>query len=62
MEVCTQRPHVGSRPWYGNFSLGLMIDNHPRFTNIIIALIFVEIVFSWERASAHGIIKFDKQE
>lgn len=47
MTLSLQKPTTGSKPWYGNFSLGVMVDNHPRFTNIIIAFVFVEVVVSF---------------
>lgn len=46
MSIKFQRPATGSKPWYGNFSLGLLFDNHPRFTTVITALVFFEIVIS----------------
>jgi hypothetical protein len=54
MTVHLQRPIRGSKPWYGNFSLGLMIDNHPRFTNIIIALMFVELVIAFKACTSNA--------
>jgi hypothetical protein len=48
--IC-QRPNRGSRWYYGNFSLGLMIDSHPRFVNVILGLVFVEIGVAWTNCS-----------
>lgn len=47
MKIGIQRPTKGSKPWYGNFTLGLMVDNHPRFTNVIVALVVVEVIISF---------------
>lgn len=49
MKIVFQRPNIGSKWYYGNFSLGLMIDSHPRFFNFIIALVIFEIVISWDK-------------
>lgn len=49
IKLSIQKPRVGSKWYRGNFNLGLLIDNHPRFTNIIIALLFIEFAFSWTR-------------
>jgi hypothetical protein len=38
-----QLPHVGSRWYRGNFSLGLKVDSHPRFVNVICCFWFIEI-------------------
>lgn len=38
-----RRPDVGSRWYYGNFTLGLAFDCHPRFWNLILCLGLVEI-------------------
>ena len=48
--IC-QRPNLGSRWYYGNFSLGLMIDSHPRFFNVIIGLLVVETGVAWKDCS-----------
>lgn len=48
MTITLQKPTTGSRWYYGNFSLGVMVDSHPRFLNVIFALGFVELVVSWE--------------
>jgi hypothetical protein len=47
-----QRPHIGSDWWRGNFSLGIMVDSHLRFVNVIFAFVFVEVVcgFSLENS------------
>lgn len=42
-----QRPVTGSRWFRGNFSLGLMVDSHPRFVHLIIGLVFVEFGCGW---------------
>lgn len=52
MKISLQRPTTGSKPWYGNFSLGILVDNHPRFTNVILALVFVELVVSYQAQSS----------
>ena len=44
-----QRPTVGSRWYRGNFTLGLMIDSHPRFVHFIIGLLFIEVGVSWKK-------------
>ena len=49
MKLYFQRPHTGSRWFFGNFSLGVMVDAHPRFVNVIFAALFVEMVIAWER-------------
>lgn len=41
-----QRPTVGSRWYFGNFAIGLIVDSHPRFTNIVLCLGFIEIGIS----------------
>ena len=46
--IC-QRPNTGSRWYRGNFTLGLMIDSHPRFVHFIIGVLFVEFGVSWHR-------------
>lgn len=49
MRLYFQRPHTGSRWFFGNFSLGIMVDAHPRFVNVILAFVVVEMVIGWER-------------
>lgn len=44
-----QRPTTGSCWYTGNFKLGLMIDSHPQFFNIIIGLLVFEIGVGWTR-------------
>lgn len=46
--IC-QRPTAGSRWYRGNFTLGLVIDSHPRFVNVIVGLLLVEVGVSWEK-------------
>lgn len=46
--IC-QRPVTGSRWYRGNFTLGIMVDSHPGFVNIIIGLLVVEIGVSLEK-------------
>jgi hypothetical protein len=46
--IC-QRPTIGSRWYRGNFSLGLAIDSHPRFINVILCLLFIEVGFGMKR-------------
>jgi hypothetical protein len=48
MTISFQRPQIGSRWFFGNFSLGIMVDAHPRFVNIIFAFVIVEMVIAWE--------------
>ena len=52
MKIYFQRPNTGSRWFFGNFSLGIMVDAHPRFVNVIFAALFVEMVIAWERQNA----------
>ncbi len=52
MKIAIQHPTVGSKPYYGNFSLGVMVDSHPRFLNVIVALVIVEVVISFTFAPA----------
>jgi hypothetical protein len=49
MSFIFQKPTYGSTWYRGNFSLGLCVDNHPRFTNVILGLWFVEVGISWEK-------------
>jgi len=49
-----QRPHIGSAWWRGNFSLGIMVDSHPRFVNVIFAFVFVEVVFGFSLENARA--------
>lgn len=44
MKISFQRPVTGSRWFFGNFSLGILVDSHPRFFNLILAFIFFEVV------------------
>jgi hypothetical protein len=46
--IC-DRPTYGSRWYRRNFTFGLQIDNHPRFFNFAVCLIFVEVGFGWDR-------------
>ena len=46
--IC-QRPVLGSKWYRGNFTLGLMIDSHPRFVHLIVGLLFIEVGVSWEK-------------
>ncbi len=46
--IC-QRPAIGSRWWRGNFTLGLAIDSHPRYVNVILCLVWIELGVSWEK-------------
>lgn len=49
MHVFWQKPNFGSRWYRGNFTLGLAIDSHPRFVNVIVSLVFVEIGIAFRR-------------
>lgn len=44
-----QKPTYGSKWYYGNFSLGILIDSHPRWKTFILALGFFEVGISFER-------------
>lgn len=44
-----ETPVTGSRWCRGNFTLGVMVDNHPRFFNLIFCCVFVEVGFGWEK-------------
>lgn len=46
--IC-QRPTMGSRWYRGNFTLGFMVDSHPRFVHLILGLIFIEVGLSWKK-------------
>lgn len=37
-----QKPTYGSKWYIGNFTIGLMVDSHPRYVHIILGLWFVE--------------------
>jgi hypothetical protein len=45
-----QRPTYGSKWYYGNFTIGLQYDSHPRFTNLILSFWWIELVISRERS------------
>lgn len=47
--LTVHRPTMGSRWWYGNFGLGLMLDNHPRFFNLVLCLVVVDVCIGWTR-------------
>jgi hypothetical protein len=49
IRIDIQKPNYGSAWYRGNFNLGICVDNHPRFTNVLICFWFVEIIFSWTR-------------
>lgn len=49
MGLIFQKPSYGSQWYYGNFSLGLAIDGHPRFYNVILCLLVFEIGLSFQR-------------
>lgn len=52
MKIYFQLPNTAGHWFFGNFSLGIMIDAHPRFVNLIFAFVIVEMVIAWERRSA----------
>lgn len=52
MRLFIQRPATGSRWYFGNFTLGLTVDAHPRFVNVIACLFFVEIGLGWQKKPA----------
>jgi hypothetical protein len=43
LRLICQRPTVGSRWYFGNYAVGLLVDSHPRFVNIVLCLWAVEI-------------------
>lgn len=43
------RPTTGATWWRGNFSLGLHVDIHQRWVNVILCLLVVEIGIGWSR-------------
>ena len=47
--LTTQKPHIGSRWYRGNFSLGVLVDSHPRFVNVVFAFVVIEVVVSWAK-------------
>ena len=49
MKIAIQRPTIGSRWFYGNFTFGILLDSHPRFFNLIIGLVLVDVVLSWRK-------------
>jgi hypothetical protein len=49
MTITFHRSPTGSKFYYGNFTLGVMVDSHPRFFNLILAFVFFEICISWEK-------------
>ena len=57
MKIYFQRPNTGSRWFFGNFSLGIMVDAHPRFVNVIFAALFVEMVIAWERQNDQSLAR-----
>lgn len=38
-----QRPVIGGRWYRGNFTLGLAVDSHPRFVNVLLCFVVVEV-------------------
>lgn len=44
-----RKPTIGSRWWHGNFTLGICVDSHPRFLNVIVCFVFFEIGISWQK-------------
>jgi len=49
MKITFQGPTIGSKFYYGNFTLGVMVDSHPRFFHLILAFVFFEVVFSLKK-------------
>lgn len=47
-----QRPPTGSKWYRGNFTFGLEIDSHPRFVNVILCLLIVEIGIGWTKKTS----------
>lgn len=44
MNITIQRCNQGSQWYYGNFELGLLLDNHPTFCAIIFGFVFFRII------------------
>lgn len=51
ISIICQRPTIGSRWYRGNFSLGVFVDSHPRFINVILGLLFVEVGIGWRKGT-----------
>ncbi len=47
LKISVQKPNYGSTWYRGNFTLGLAVDSHPKFINVILAFWFFEVVISW---------------
>ena len=45
----TQTSTTGSRWFYGNFGFGIMVDSHPRFFCVTLALMLFEVGVLWHR-------------
>jgi len=56
--IC-QRPTIGGKWYRGNFTIGLEIDSHPRFVNVILCLLVIEIGIGWakDKTSMHEMEK-----
>lgn len=48
-EPFIHRNRCGSTWYRGNFTIGLLIDSHPRFVNVIVGLGFVEFGLAFTR-------------
>lgn len=46
--IC-HRTTTGSRWFYGNFSIGIMVDSHPRFFDVVLGLGFFEVGIGFNR-------------
>ena len=49
MKIKFVKTNTGSRWFYGNFDLGILFDNHPRFMNVIVGMVFWRLVISVDR-------------
>ena len=52
LRLFCQRPTIGSKWYRGNFTLGLAIDIHPRFVNVILCLLAVEFGIGWTKKTS----------
>jgi hypothetical protein len=49
MQLLFEPNNQGSRPWYGNFDLGIGFANHPRWWEIAVHFIFFSVILSVKR-------------
>jgi hypothetical protein len=57
LRCCVRRPIRRSRWFYGNFTLGFIIDSHPRFRNFMLCLLVVEFGIGWTREVKEGYLR-----